>query len=267
MNLSFYCSGNVNAPVVMLLHGFLGSAKDWWSLMEFLKDDYYLIAIDLSGHGSSQWVAEDKQGHSSFCHRLEQTVQCIERVEGICLKQFSLLGYSLGGRLAMAYTIAFPQRIERLLLEGAHPGLTSEQERSARYKSDCQWAWRFRQEPVADVLWDWYKQPVFSGLNDCQIRSLIDERSKGRGALLADVLMTFSLSKQPNYCRALYQLRMGSPYPSIHYFHGGNDYKFGSLGRHLLAERVIHSVHSVRECGHNVHREQPETMARLLRAL
>ena len=47
MNLSFYCSGNVNAPVVMLLHGFLGSAKDWWSLMEFLKDDYYLIAIDL----------------------------------------------------------------------------------------------------------------------------------------------------------------------------------------------------------------------------
>ena len=236
--------------------------------MEFLKDDYYLIAIDLSGHGSSQWVSEDRQGNGYFCHRLEQTVQFIEQVEGVCLKQFNLLGYSLGGRLAMAYTIAFPQRVERLLLEGAHPGLASEQKRSERYQSDLQWARRFRREPVADVLLDWYKQPVFSDLNDCQIRSLIDERSKGRGSLLADALMAFSLSKQPNYCRALYQLRMGSALsPRVHYFHGENDHKFEQLGWHLLAEHVIYSVHSVRECGHNVHREQPEAMAWSLREL
>nr|WP_306800355.1 2-succinyl-6-hydroxy-2,4-cyclohexadiene-1-carboxylate synthase [Endozoicomonas sp. YOMI1] len=264
--MSYYCSGNVNAPALVLLHGFLGSANDWYSLLTRLKDDYYLITVDLPGHGSSQWLEEDAQGAEYFCYRLEQTVQTIERVEGISLKRFNLLGYSLGGRLAMAYTIACPERVEKLLLEGAHPGLLSEQEKSERYQSDLQWARRFRQEPVADVLLDWYKQPVFSDLDDSQIRSLIDQRSKGSGLLLADALMSFSLSKQPNYRRALGQLRAGSPLcPCVHYFYGENDHKFGLLGQHLLTEHVIHSVHPVTGCGHNVHREQPEAMARLLR--
>ncbi|USE34446.1 2-succinyl-6-hydroxy-2,4-cyclohexadiene-1-carboxylate synthase [Endozoicomonas sp. SCSIO W0465] len=274
MSLSYYCSGNVNAPVLVLLHGFLGSASDWCSLLALLKEDYYLITVDLPGHGLSHWVEDDVQGADYFCHRLEQTVQTIEQMEGGSLIRFNLLGYSLGGRLAMAYTIAFPERVEKLLLEGAHPGLISEQERSERYQSDLHWAGRFRNEPVADVLWDWYKQPVFSDLDDSQIRSLIHERSKGSGLLLADALMSFSLSKQPNYCRALSRLkaecqqRTGSPlFPSVHYFYGEHDRKFGQIGQHLLTEQVIHSIHPVVGCGHNVHREQPDVMARLLREL
>ncbi|MBO9495978.1 2-succinyl-6-hydroxy-2,4-cyclohexadiene-1-carboxylate synthase [Thalassotalea sp. G20_0] len=272
MSLSYYCAGDVHAPVLVLLHGFLGSANDWGSLLAPLQDDYCLITIDLPGHGSSQWLEEDKQGADYFCYRLEQTVQTIEQVEGISLKRFNLLGYSLGGRLAMAYTTAFPQRVAQLLLEGAHPGLVSEQERSDRYRSDLQWARRFTEESVADVLLDWYKQPVFSDLNDSQIRSLIAERSKGSGSILANALMAFSLSKQPDYRRALSRLKAdcqlspGSPL-SVHYFYGENDHKFGQLGQHLLTEHVIHSVHPVTGCGHNVHREQPEAMARLLREL
>ncbi|WBA79978.1 2-succinyl-6-hydroxy-2,4-cyclohexadiene-1-carboxylate synthase [Endozoicomonas sp. GU-1] len=272
MSLSYYCAGDVHAPVLVLLHGFLGRANDWDSLLAALKDDYCLIAVDLPGHGSSQWLEEDTQGADYFCYRLEQTVQTIEQVEGISLKRFNLLGYSLGGRLAMAYTTAFPQRVAQLLLEGAHPGLVSEQERSERYWSDLQWARRFTEESVADVLLDWYKQPVFSDLDDSQIGSLIAERSKGSGLILANALMAFSLSKQPDYRRALSrlkadcQLSAGSPL-SVHYFYGENDHKFGQLGQHLLTEHVIHSVHPVTGCGHNVHREQPEVMARLLREL
>lgn len=108
MSLSYYCAGDVHAPVLVLLHGFLGRANDWDSLLAALKDDYCLIAVDLPGHGSSQWLEEDTQGADYFCYRLEQTVQTIEQVEGISLKRFNLLGYSLGGRLAMAYTTAFP---------------------------------------------------------------------------------------------------------------------------------------------------------------
>ncbi|WP_257285300.1 2-succinyl-6-hydroxy-2,4-cyclohexadiene-1-carboxylate synthase [Endozoicomonas sp. SESOKO1] len=268
MSLSYYCSGDINAPAVVLLHGFLGSASDWRSLLALLKDDYHLITVDLPGHGSSQWLEEDSQGADYFCHRLEQTIQAIEQAEGISLKRLNLLGYSLGGRLSMAYTIAFPERVGKLILEGAHPGLVSEQERSERYQSDLQWARRFRQEPVADVLWDWYKQPVFSDLEDSQVLSLIDERSQGSGLLLADALMAFSLSKQPDYRRALTRIKADSPLsPRVHYFHGENDHKFAQLGQYLLVEHVVYRVHPVTGCGHNVHREQPEAMARLLRAL
>ncbi len=268
MSLSYYCYGTVGAPALLLLHGFLGSADDWQPLVASLKDDYRLITIDLPGHGSSRWVEEDAQGADYFCHRLEQTVQIIEQVEAVNLSRFSLLGYSLGGRLAMAYTIASSGRIAKLLLESAHPGLATEQERDQRYQSDLKWARRFKQEAVAEVLHDWYKQPVFSDLDDNQIRSLIHERSKGRGQLLAEALMSFSLSKQPDYRQALCQLRAGSlPSTSVHYFYGENDHKFGQLGQHLLTEHVINSVYPVAGCGHNVHREQPEAMARLLREL
>lgn len=272
--LAYHTDGNAGAPVLLFLHGFLGNADDWQTLKTLLKDDYYLIVIDLPGHGSSQWYEKDAQGPDYFCHRLEQTVQTIEQVKEINLETFNLLGYSLGGRLAMAYTIAFPNRIEKLFLEGAHPGLATEQERDQRYQSDLQWARRFKREPVVDVLHDWYKQPVFSDLNDHQIQSLIHERAKGKGQLLAEALMAFSLSKQPDYRRALCrlkadcQLRAGSPpFTSVHYFYGENDHKFGQLGQHLLAEHVIHSIHPVAGCGHNVHREQPGAMARLLREL
>ena len=268
MTLSYYCSGDVNGPALVLLHGFLGSANDWCALQALLKDDYHLITVDLPGHGSSQWLEEDAQGAEYFCHRLERTVQTIERVAGMSLRRFSLLGYSLGGRLAMAYTIAFPERVEKLLLEGAHPGLVSEQERNQRYQSDLQWARRFRQEPVAEVLLDWYRQPVFSALDDSQILSLVDERSKGSGSLLADALMAFSLSRQPDYRRSLSRLSTGSPLsPRVHYFYGENDHKFAQLGQSLLAGHVIDRAHPVPGCGHNVHREQPEAMARLLREL
>ncbi|MFK0571662.1 2-succinyl-6-hydroxy-2,4-cyclohexadiene-1-carboxylate synthase [Endozoicomonas sp.] len=266
MNLSYHCSGAIGAPVLFLLHGFLGSADDWQPLIQALGSDYCLIAVDLPGHGSSYWEKEDAQGADYFCHRLEQTIQAIEQEQNLNLTRFSLLGYSLGGRLAMAYAIAFPDRIEQLILEGAHPGLVNEQEKECRYQSDLEWARRFNQEPVAEVLRDWYKQPVFSDLTEDQVTSLISQRIEGRsqgsGQLLAEALMGFSLSRQPDYRQAMLQIAA-----QVHYFHGENDQKFGQLGQQLLAEKVINSVQPIARCGHNIHREQPEAMAGLLRKL
>lgn len=272
MNLSYHCSGVIGAPVLLLLHGFLGSADDWQPLIQVLECDYYLIAVDLPGHGSSHWEKEDSSGVDHFCQRLEQTVKTIEQAQRLNLAHFSLLGYSLGGRLAMAYAIAFPDRIEQLMLEGAHPGLVNEQEKEARYQSDLKWAWRFHQEPVAEVLRDWYKQAVFSDLNENQVMSLIYERTKGRskgsGQLLAEALMAFSLSKQLDYRPALYRIKAASQLTTpVHYFYGENDHKFGRLGQRLLTENVINSVQPIARCGHNIHREQPAIMAGLLRKL
>lgn len=265
-DLAYQCYGAVGAPVLLMLHGFLGRAGDWQPLMARLQDDFYLIAIDLPGHGSSPWTVADARGADYFCHRLERTVQTIEQLPDMNPAPFTLLGYSLGGRLAMAYALAYPRRIERLILEGAHPGLTSGQEKADRYRSDLKWARRWQQEPVAQVLGDWYKQPVFADLDEDQVRSLIHERSNGCGMSLAEAMMSFSLAKQPDYRRALVGLRADSQFSfPVHYVYGANDFTFGQLGQRLLAERVIDSVHPVPGCGHNVHRQQPEAMARLLR--
>lgn len=176
---------------------------------------------------------------------------------------FSVLGYSLGGRLAMVYASAFGDRIERLFLEGAHPGLVSDQARQERYQSDLHWASRFAGEPLTQVLHDWYRQPVFADLNDQQIEALIAQRADVNGTSLAKAMMAFSLSKQPDYRRDLMRLRAEKQRP-IHYLHGSRDHKFGQLGQQLLAGSAVDTVDSISQCGHNVHRQQPGAMAQLL---
>ncbi len=266
MSLAYCCHGDINAPPLLLLHGFLGSVADWSALVALLEGDFYLIAVDLPGHGVSCWQEPDSRGSQYFCHRLEQTIQTVAHHNRVDLSRISMLGYSLGGRLASAYAIAFAHRIERLFLEGAHPGLVCEQARQERYHSDLHWAKRFADEPLAQVLHDWYRQPVFADLHEQDIQSLIAQRANGDGQLLAEAMMAFTLSKQPDYRRALWQLKTKTKVP-IYYIHGANDHKFAQLGQQLLSEQIISSVYSISQCGHNVHRQQPEAMAQLLRVL
>ena len=264
MSLAYYCYGSTSTPALVLLHGFLGSAADWSALITLLKNDFFLIAVDLPGHGASQWQEQDDRGGQYFCHRLEQTmraVACDHKLDpSFC---FSVLGYSLGGRLAMVCASAFADRIERLFLEGAHPGLVCEQVRRERQHSDLHWARRFACEPLIQVLYDWYQQPVFADLNERQIEALIAQRSGANGPLLAKVMMAFSLSRQPDYRPDLVRLRVEKQF-SIHYVHGIRDHKFARLGQELLAESAVDTVDSISQCGHNVHRQQPEAMAQLL---
>ena len=265
MSLAYCCYGSASAPALVLLHGFLGSAADWSALIALLKDDFFLIAVDLPGHGASQWQEQDDRGGQYFCHRLEQTMRAVacdhKLVPSFC---FSVLGYSLGGRLAMACaSSAFADRIERLFLEGAHPGLVGEQARQERQHSDLHWARRFACEPLTQVLCDWYQQPVFADLNEQQAEELIAQRSGVDGSLLAKVMMAFSLSRQPDYRSDLVRLRVERQCP-IHYVHGLRDHKFARLGQQLLAEGAVDTVDSISQCGHNVHRQQPEAMTQLL---
>ena len=162
--------------------------------------------------------------------------------------------------------LRFAHRIERLFLEGAHPGLVGEQVRQERYRSDLHWAKRFASEPLVQVLRDWYQQPVFADLHAQQVQSLIAQRASGSGQLLAEAMMAFSLAKQPDYRGSLSRLKTETHVP-IHYVYGSNDHKFAQLGQQLLAKKVINSVHSINQCGHNVHRQQPGAMAQLLRVL
>ena len=54
----------------------------------------------------------------------------------LALRRFILVGYSMGGRIALAYTVNYPGRVSSLILESSSPGLKSEDERTARRETD-----------------------------------------------------------------------------------------------------------------------------------
>jgi 2-succinyl-6-hydroxy-2,4-cyclohexadiene-1-carboxylate synthase len=146
----------VSKPTLVFLHGFLGSANDWSALIEQLPD-CDCIAFDLPGHGDAREQRLNRM--IDFPHWLNQQLQQRD------ISNYHLLGYSLGGRLALQFAATQPTGLQSLLLENAHPGLSSVAERKIRASADARWARRFYREPLADMLTDWYQQPVFADLN------------------------------------------------------------------------------------------------------
>src|SRR5262245_37449007 len=111
----------------VFLHGFLGCARDWEALAS--KLDAPSFAIDLPGHGRSPFTAQFEEALSS----------------ALPPEPVHLVGYSMGGRLALRYALAEPERVASLTLIGAHLGLKTESERAARLARDAVWARKLRE--------------------------------------------------------------------------------------------------------------------------
>ncbi|NAW69209.1 2-succinyl-6-hydroxy-2,4-cyclohexadiene-1-carboxylate synthase [Vibrio sp. V27_P1S3P104] len=238
-------------PVLVFLHGLLGSGDDWQPVLERLNQEACLT-IDLPGHGQSQSVI--CHDFASCCQHIKQTIL----IHYDSSTPIWFVGYSLGGRIAMTGCAEgwFDQlNIQGLVVEGGHFGLLSETEKNARWQHDQHWAMRFKSEPIAQVLADWYQQAVFSSLNHEQRQTLIRLRSGNLGHPIARMLLATSLATQPYLLPRL----MNLPFP-VHYVCGQHDQKFRQLAEH---SGLSYSV--IDHAGHNVHHEQPDAFAQIVK--
>jgi len=236
----------VSKPTLVLLHGFLGSANDWSALIEQLPD-CDCIALDLPGHGHAHEQRLSRM--ADFSLWLNQQLQQRN------ISNYHLLGYSLGGRLALQFAATQPAGLQSLVLENAHPGLSSIDERKTRASADACWARRFYREQLTEVLAAWYQQPVFADLNLTERAQLIAERSQNSAAQLAHMLCCCSLAKQADLQPWLHTASL----PML-YLCGEQDLKFQAIG----AQLATHSTSVTQKMlagGHNLHRANPESMA------
>lgn len=239
-----------SGTAVVFLHGLLGSSKDWMPILSQLSRRHYCIALDLPGHGGSKYVKTDSAEH---------TLQLIlDTLAERDIHNLIFVGYSLGARLAMQLVIAassvHQNCIKGAVLEGGHFGLESELEKETRWTNDSLWAERFDNEPIEQVLFDWYQQPVFSSLNHAQRQILVTKRSANLGACVASMLRATSLAKQAFLLPQLQETTC-----PILYVCGRKDKKFQDL-----AQSSELNYHLVDKAGHNVHVEQPEVFSQLL---
>ncbi|SON49963.1 2-succinyl-6-hydroxy-2,4-cyclohexadiene-1-carboxylate synthase [Vibrio tapetis] len=239
-------------PVIIFLHGLLGASDDWLSITPYLQD-YSCLAIDLPFHGQSQSIS-----CSDFDYVCELVVKAAQNVisKG---RKVTIVGYSLGARITM-YGLAYggfaSLNISNVVLEGGNFGLREVAEKRQRWISDERWAERFSSEPIEQVLDAWYQQAVFSSLNDEQRQTLLAKRKHNKGLAIASMLMATSLAKQPYLLNRLQELTS----PRLHYICGERDAKFTHLAR---SSELIFSL--VEQAGHNVHQEQPEAFAQIIR--
>ncbi|MEL4886494.1 2-succinyl-6-hydroxy-2,4-cyclohexadiene-1-carboxylate synthase [Pectobacterium betavasculorum] len=234
-------------PWLVCLHGLLGSGEDWLPVLPFFRD-WPVLLVDLPGHGASRAIATADFAEVSRQLTATLLAQGIER--------YWLLGYSLGGRVAMYHACdGHHDGMLGLLVEGGHPGLATSEQRTERIQHDARWAQRFRQEPLPDVLQDWYQQAVFADVDPVQREQLIARRSANHGASVAAMLEATSLGRQPFLADHLQHLSL----PFV-YLCGASDVKFQTL-----AAQYGLPLLSVAQAGHNAHQANPAAYAERIR--
>ncbi|MFP4147020.1 MAG: 2-succinyl-6-hydroxy-2,4-cyclohexadiene-1-carboxylate synthase [Halorhodospira sp.] len=246
-------TGVPGRPVAVCLHGFLGDPEEWRPVAEMLAPQLHCLAPPLPGHDGQPPPASDLVGLADALWA---------GLAPFLPARFALIGYSLGGRLALALARQHPNRITALVLEGAHPGLKDAAARQARHRHDEAWAQRLETQPWLENLDAWYRQPVFADLDEARRQALIQRRARHHPDHLAATLRAGSLAGQPDLRPALRALT-GPRY----YIAGRHDTKFSTIADELAAEVPGLTVAKIAGVGHNCHAEAPAEVAAILQRI
>lgn len=119
--------GERGNPPIVLLHGLTGNDHQFDSLAQQLAGWFHLFAIDLRGHGESQWDPEHGYRISAFVQDLNRFIDTLDLI-GV-----SLIGTALGGDIALAYAGARPAVVDRLVINDTGPELNRAGEERMRH--------------------------------------------------------------------------------------------------------------------------------------
>jgi esterase len=107
--------GAPTAPPVILLHGITGHARTWDTLAEALAPQWRVLALDQRGHGDSDSAPDGDYTTGAMADDLAAFA------DALGYRRFTLLGLSMGGRVAMDFAGAHPDRVERLVIVDIAP--------------------------------------------------------------------------------------------------------------------------------------------------
>ena len=243
-----------STPLV-LLHGFTGSARAWGpTLLTALAASRRVVAVDLPGHGASDWPLDDEGMSVASVGDLlaEALPEWVGAAPGEPVPA-DWLGYSMGARIALALATSRPGVVSRLILESGTPGLATEEERRARREADEGLAQSLERKGMAPFVERWLALPLFAGIRALPPEEFQEEerrRLANRPRALAGVLRRLGTGTQPDLRGALPALDI----PTL-LLAGGTDTKFTLLAREM--EAMIPGARRVEwlGVGHVPHRE------------
>lgn len=113
MLLNFKELGNPEARPILALHGLLGSMRNWTSAGRLLAERYRVILVDARNHGGSV--------HTSI-HSFDDMVEdLLELLDQLGLDSATVIGHSMGGKVAMALACRYPERVDQLFVVDSAP--------------------------------------------------------------------------------------------------------------------------------------------------
>jgi 2-succinyl-6-hydroxy-2,4-cyclohexadiene-1-carboxylate synthase len=236
------------ASTLVLLHGFTHTGASWAPVLAELGERYRGIAPDLRGHGS----ASDLEPVT-----LEEV---LADIDGLAPPRFTLAGYSMGGRLALHFALAHPERVERLILIGASPGIADPEQRAERRRADEQLADWIERASIEEFAGRWEGTPVLADQPPKVLEAVREDRLRSTPEGLSRALRGLGTG-------ALASLwgRLGALNMPVVLVAGERDRKFTEIAEQMAAAIPGAQVEVVANAGHAVHLEAPASVAAILR--
>jgi 2-succinyl-6-hydroxy-2,4-cyclohexadiene-1-carboxylate synthase len=244
--------------VVLLLHGFTGCAEDWLPIIDLLPENFNYVCLDLIGHGKSDHPVAPEFYYTDSI--IEQIKTVKERI--IKDSKIILVGYSMGGRVALSYAIKYPDDIKGLVLESSSAGIKNDTERNKRYEEDLKLIEFISSHTMEEFIDFWQDQEMFNTqrrFSNDKLKRLKKIKYNNSKIGLMNTLRGFSTGIMP----PLHDKLKTIPTKVI-LISGELDTKYTFINSKIVRgfHKAKHKV--VKNSGHNTHLEEPKRFVEII---
>ncbi|CAI9394660.1 2-succinyl-6-hydroxy-2,4-cyclohexadiene-1-carboxylate synthase [Niallia sp. Sow4_A1] len=250
-NINYHITIEGDGEPLLLLHGFTGDSGTWFPFIPLWKKSYKVIAVDIIGHGKTDSPEEAEK------YAMKESVAHIKAViDYLRLAPVHILGYSMGGRLALAYCSEYPETVKKLILESASPGLQTELERKQRRIQDEKLGDSILEQGIIHFVNKWEKIPLFKSqerLDPTIKRAIRNQRLANNPIGLANSLKGMGTGAQSSYWSRISRLSIDTLLIT-----GELDRKFYQIAEEMVKKNKNIRHLNVNNAGHAIHVEKPE---------
>jgi esterase len=111
--------GKRSAPSCLLIHGLDNNTHIWDNIATEISEDFRVYAIDIRGHGDSDWASCNTYTLHTFINDIEQVRAYLS------LSDFIIIGHSLGGKIATYYTAKYLEHVKKLVIIDMAPEISN----------------------------------------------------------------------------------------------------------------------------------------------
>jgi len=236
-------------PIVML-HGFTGSVQNWNPIAERLSRHYQITAIDILGFGDS-----DKPQDIESYHMENIASDLSMLLRSLSAAPMHLVGYSMGGRLALYMIWRYPQLFTSATLESTSSGLKTQIERIERAERDNALADRIEHEGIEAFVDFWETLPIWESqqqLSEEIKQQQHQQRLSNDPVGVANSLRGMGTGVQPSLWNDLEDIQI-----PVQLIAGEQDPKFMRIMGEMYQMLPCSRLNTIADVGHNTHLENP----------
>ena len=247
LHFKFFESENDSKQLLVMLHGFISDSTTYDSHVAYFSQHVNVLTIDLPGHGQDTSDMQDTWDFPYIARALDEVLTQFDTYD------VYLLGYSMGGRVALYYALYGSVALRGLLLESTSAGIQDEADKVERVQVDAARAKVLEIAGLEIFVNDWEKLPLFRsqyGL-DAEVRKAIRANRMSQNPVrLAKALRDYGTGNMPNLWPQISSIAVRT-----FILTGEKDEKFVRIGQ-KLAEAIPHSrTVNISNVGHTIHVE------------